>query len=123
MQINSQKAGYSLGFWTDCTLKSPSVSLSIRMPHELWEKIAQFVDNGPAKDLSSAVRTLIEGGFKLIEIKNEIDDPDRAQELAKQWDSKMNENDILEWTKNLSDQQMKAVQGAIEFENEQRYKH
>jgi len=104
-------------------LKLPTASISVRIPHELWEKLAKFVDDELAKDLSSAVRTLIEGGFKLIEIKNEIDDPDRARELAEQWDSKMNENDIFEWAKNLPEHKMRAVRGAIEFENEQRYKH
>ena len=100
-------------------MKLPTATLSIRVPHELWKKIAQFVDNGLAKDQSSAVRSLIEGGFKLIEIKNEIDNPNRVHELAEQWDSRMNENDIFEWAKNLSDHKMKAVRGAIEFENEQ----
>ena len=104
-------------------MKLPTATLSVRIPHELWAKLAQFVDNGLAKDLSSAVRTLIEGGFRLMEIKNQIDDPKRVLELANQWNAKMNENDIFEWAKNLSDYKMKAVQGAIEFENEQRNKH
>jgi len=104
-------------------LKLPTATLSVRIPHELWAKLAQFVDNGLAKDLSSAVRTLIEGGFRLMEIKNQIDDPKRVLELANQWNAKMNENDIFEWAKNLSDYKMKAVQGAIKFENEQRNKH
>jgi len=96
-------------------LKFPSVQLNVRVPHELWEKIAQFVDNGLAKDQSSAIRTLIEGGFKLLEIKNETDDPNRVHELAEQWDSKMNENDIFEWAKNLTDNQKRAVRGALEL--------
>ena len=104
-------------------MKLPTATLSVRIPHELWKKLAQFVDNGPAKDLSSAVRTLIEGGFKLIEIKNEIDNPEKVRELAERWNSKMNESDIFQWAKNLSDQQMKAIQGAIELENEQRNRH
>jgi len=58
-----------------------------------------------------------------MEIKNQIDDPKRVLELANQWNAKMNENDIFEWAKNLSDYKMKAVQGAIKFENEQRNKH
>jgi len=104
-------------------LKLPTATLSVRIPHELWEKLAQFVDNELAKDLSSAVRSLIEGGFKLIEIKNEIDDPKRVQELANQWNSKMNESDIFEWVNDLSDQQIEAVRGAIDITKEQRNKH
>ena len=101
-------------------MKLPSATLSVRIPQELWQRINEFVENKVAKDLSSAVRVLIEGGLKLKEIKNEIDDPKRVQELANQWNSKINENDIFEWTKNLSDQEMVAVQGAIELEKEQR---
>jgi len=103
-------------------MKLPSATLSVRIPQELWQRINEFVENKVAKDLSSAVRVLIEGGLKLKEIKNEIDDPKRVQELANQWNTKMNENDIFEWAKNLSDQQMKAVQGVIELEKESRNK-
>ncbi len=103
-------------------MKAPSATLSVRIPHELWLKINEFVENKVAKDLSSAVRILIEGGLKLMEIKNEIDNPVRVQELANQWNTKMNENDIFSWTKNLSDQEMIAVQGAIELEKESRNK-
>jgi len=103
-------------------MTAPSATLSVRIPHELWLKINEFVENKVAKDLSSAVRVLIEGGLKLKEIKNEIDDPIRVQELANQWNTKMNENDIFSWTKNLSDQEMIAVQGAIELEKESRNK-
>ena len=103
-------------------MKAPSATLSVRIPHELWLKINELVENKVAKDLSSAVRILIEGGLKLMEIKNEIDNPVRVQELANQWKTKMNENDIFSWTKNLSDQEMIAVQGAIELEKESRNK-
>ena len=103
-------------------MTAPSATLSVRIPHELWLKINEFVENKVAKDLSSAVRVLIEGGLKLMEIKNEIDDPKRVQELANKWNTKMNENDIFAWTKNLSDQEMIAVQGAIELEKESRNK-
>ena len=104
-------------------MKLPSAHLNVRVPHELWQKLAQFVDDGFAKDASSAIRILIIGGFKLVEIKNEIDDPKRVQELANQWNSKMNENDIFGWVSNLSDHQIEAVQGAINITKEQRSKH
>ena len=97
---------------------APSATLSVRIPNELWLKINELVENKVAKDLSSAVRILIEGGLKLKEIKNEIDNPKRVQELANQWNSKINENDIFAWAKNLSDQEKIAVQGAIELEKE-----
>jgi len=103
-------------------MKLPSATLSVRIPQELWQKINEFVENGLAKDQSSAVRVLIEGGLRLMEIKNEIDNPKRVQELANQWNSKINEKDIFAWAMNLSDQKMTAVQGAIELVKEQRNK-
>ena len=103
-------------------MTAPSATLSVRIPHELWLKINELVENKVAKDLSSAVRILIEGGLKLKEIKNEIDDPKRVQELANQWNSKINENDIFAWANNLSDQETIAVQGAIELKKELRNK-
>ena len=103
-------------------MKLPSATLSVRIPQELWQRINEFVENKVAKDLSSAVRVLIEGGLKLMEIKNEIDNPKRVQELANQWNVKMNEKDIFSWAKNLSDQEMMAIQGAIELEKESRTK-
>jgi len=33
----------------------------------------------------------------------------------------MNEQEIFDWVSNLSDNQMKAVQGAIELEKEKRF--
>ncbi len=103
-------------------MKLPSATLSVRIPQELWQRINEFVENGATKDLSSAVRVLIEGGLKLKEIKNVVDNPKRVQELANQWNVKMNEKDIFSWAKNLSDQEMAAVQGAIELEKESRNK-
>ncbi len=103
-------------------MKLPSVTLSVRISQELWHKINEFAENGLVNDFSCAVRALIEGGLKLMEIKNEIDDPKRAQELANQWNSKMNENDIFEWVENLSAQEEAAIQGAIELKKESRNK-
>ena len=57
-----------------------------------------------------------------MEIKNAIDKPVRVEELANQWNTKINEKDIFSWAKNLSDQEMAAVQGAIELEKESRNK-
>ena len=67
------------------------------------------------------MRSLIEGGLKLIEIKDKIDNPDKVRELAESWDSKMNEKDIIGWASKLSDYEMKAVQGAIDLVKERRF--
>jgi len=104
------------------SLKNPSVSKSIRLPFELWETIQGQIEAGIFPDFSSAVRTLVEGGLKLIEIKDKVDNPDEVKRLADDWNFKMNENDIFEWAHDLSDNKMKAVYQALDLEKERRYK-
>ena len=102
-------------------MKLPSVSKSVRLPFELWQKLEDLVEQNAFDDFSDAVRELIDGGLKLIEIKSEINNPDKVRELAESWDSKMNEKYIFDWVHRLSDNQMKAVQGAIDLEKEKRF--
>jgi len=102
-------------------LKIPSVSKSVRLPFELYQKLGDLVEQNAFVDFSDAVRELIDGGLKLIEIKNEINNPDKVRELAESWDSRMNEKNIFDWVSSLSDNQMKAVQGAIDLEKEKRF--
>lgn len=102
-------------------MKLPSVSKSVRLPSELWQKLEDLVEQNAFVDFSDAVRELIDGGLKLIEIKSEINNPDKVRELAESWDSRMNEKNIFDWVHRLSDNQMKAVQGAIDLEKEKRF--
>ena len=102
-------------------MKLPSVSKSVRLPFELWQKLEDLVEQEVFTDFSDAVRELIEGGLKLIEIKNDINNPKKVLELANSWNTKMNEQEIFDWVGNLSDNQMKAVQGAIDLEKEKRF--
>ncbi len=100
----------------------PTASLSVRVPQEQWEKLAQFVENGQAKDLSSAVRALIEAGFWLHEHKDDIHDPQQVQNFIEEWNSQLNEDKIFDWTEQLSDDQMKAIEMAFDLKKERRYK-
>jgi len=66
------------------------------------------------------MRSLVEGGIKLMEIKETVNDPDKVRKLVDEWNSKMNENDIFDWVGDLSDNQITAIQGAISLEKEKR---
>jgi len=98
----------------------PSVSKTVRISFALWEKIQNSVVDGTFPDFSSAIRALVEGGLKLMEIKDKVDNPDEVKRLADDWNSKMNENHIFEWAKQLSDDKMKAVYQALDLEKENR---
>ena len=102
-------------------MKNPSVSKSVRLPFELWQKLQDLVEQEVFTDFSDAARELIEGGLKLIEIKNDINNPQKVQELVNSWNTKMNEQKIFDWVSNLSENEMKAVQGAMELEKEKRF--
>lgn len=102
-------------------MKEPWVSVSLRLSRELWTSIYSLVESQQCTDFSQAMRNLMEGGLMLIEIKNDINNPQKVQELANSWNTKMNEKEIFDWASNLSDNEMKAVHGAIELEKEKRY--
>ena len=106
----------------NCNLNEPSVSKTLRIPYEMWQSIQALVDSGVYSDFSEAIRRLVEGGMRLISIKDQIKDPEKVKELVQEWDAKMNENEILEWAKNLSDSKLKAVDMLIDLEKETRYK-
>jgi len=103
-------------------MKVPSATLSVRIPHELWEKIAQFVENGLAKDLSSAVRNLVESGLWLHEHKDDILDTEKTNKIIDEWNAKMNEKEILDLPKQFSDDQIRALEMAFDLEKERRCK-
>ena len=102
-------------------MKEPWVSVSLRLSRELWSSINSLVESQQCTDFSQAMRNLMEGGLMLIEIKNDINDPEKVQELANSWNAEMNENQIFDWASKLSDNQMKAVEGAIEIEKDKRF--
>ena len=99
----------------------PSISKSIRLPFGVWESIQNLVEAGKFVDFSDAMRKLVDGGFRLMEIKEQVNDPEKAKKLIDEWNSKMNENDIFDWTKQLHDDTMKAVLQALDLEREKRF--
>jgi len=103
-------------------LNPPSVSKSIRLSYELWERISEFVEDGSCKDFSEATRKLIETGLWLHDHKDDIQDPEKANKIIDEWNAKMNEKDILEWPKSLPDEKIKAAIMSLEMERERRNK-
>jgi len=101
-------------------MKNPSVSKSIRLPFEMWENIQNLVEIGTFEDFSHAIRVLAEGGMQLMKIKDTINDPEKISQITNEWSSKINEDEILDWAKNLSDSQLQAVDMLIGMEKEKR---
>ena len=103
-------------------MKLPTATLSVRIPHELWVKLAHFVEEGLANDLSSAVRNLVESGLWLHEHEDDIRDTEKTNKIIDEWKAKMNEKEILDLPKQFSDDQIKALEMAFALEKERRYK-
>ncbi len=104
------------------TLNPPSVSKSIRLSYELWERISEFVENGSCKDFSEATRKLIGAGLWLHDHKDDIQDPEKVNKIIHEWNVKMNEKDIFDWVHQLPESQMIATFAALEMEKESRNK-
>lgn len=103
-------------------MNMPAVGVSLRMPPDLWEKVNALVESDDCRDFSHALRSLLEGGLWLQEHKDDIHDPELVQNFIKEWNSNMNEKKIFDWTKQLSDDQIRSVRMALDLEREGRYK-
>ena len=103
-------------------MKEPSISISLRIPRELWSKINNLVDDRSIPDFSHAARSLIETGLWLIEHKNDLTDPEKSQKLVEEYNSKLNEKDLFDWVGQLPDNQIESLMIAFELEKEKRIK-
>ncbi len=102
-------------------MKKPTATLSVRISYELWEKINEFAEQENA-DFSNSTRRLIKNGLWLEEHKGDIHDPEKANTVISEWTTKMNENEILDWPKTLSENQISAATMSLEMEKERRFK-
>ena len=103
-------------------MSMPVVGVSLRMPPELWARVNALVEDKTCKDFSHALRELLEGGLWLQEHKDDVHDPKLVEKFVSEWNQNMNETKIFDWTQQLSDSQMKAIEMALELEKERRYK-
>ncbi len=94
-------------------MNRPSATISLRVSQELWEKVSVLVNEEKCKNFSDALRSLIEGGLWLDAHKKELQDPKRIQQLIEVWNKKMNEREIFDWVKQLSDSKKEAVGMAL----------
>jgi len=102
-------------------MNRPSATISLRISHELWEQVYSLFEAGLCNTFSDAARSLIEAGLWLHTHKNDIQDPKKSQKLVEEWNAKMNEKEIFDWTKQLTDSQKDAIRGALELEKEDRF--
>ena len=94
-------------------MNRPSATISLRVSQELWEKVSVLVNEEKCKNFSDALRSLIEGELWLDAHKKELQDPKRIQQLIEVWNKKMNEREIFDWVKQLSDSKKEAVGMAL----------
>ena len=102
------------------TMSNRSTNISARMDIDLWDQIDRYKIRHNCRDFSEALRALIKNGLWIEEHKNEITDPEKASKLISEWTAKMNEKDILDWPKELTDNQIQAAKGALQMEEDNR---
>ena len=73
-------------------------------------------------DFSSGTRQLIDYGLWVDNHKENIQDPEKTSGIITEWAAKMNENEILEWPKELPDDQISAAMMSLQMEKERRHK-
>ena len=103
-------------------MKEPGVLISLRMPRELWSQINYLVESNENPDFSHAARSLIEAGLWLLEHKKDLTDPEKSQQVIEEYNSKIKEDTLFDWTAQLTDMQIEGMQDALEIEREKRIK-
>ena len=104
-------------------LKEPYISISLRMPRQMWEKIGELAEKKVGRDFSDTARTMIEGGIWLYENKQTLNDPEKMKLNIEEYNKRLDEKNSLGWLGQLSDQQLEGLQMANEMEREKRAKN
>ena len=102
--------------------KMPSVAISIRLKNEFWQEIQEYIVKGDFENTSDAVRKLADLGLWVHKNKGMFEDEKQISELQKKWSAQMNEKQILDWPKTLSNRQIEGVMIALDLERENRAK-
>jgi len=102
-------------------MKRPGITASVRMSLELWSEINKFVEDGICKNFSESARVLIQGGLKLQDFKQVVNDPSKLNQFIDEMNSIMKKEQIFDWTKSLNDQQIEAIGTALKMEKESRF--
>ncbi len=102
-------------------MKKPAITASVRMSLELWNQINKFVEDSICKNFSEAARVLIQGGLKLQDFKEVVDEPSKLNQFINEMNSIMKKEQIFDWTKSLNEQQIEAIGMALKMEKESRF--
>lgn len=103
-------------------VKIPSVSISIRLDNELWQDIQEFIVRGDFENTSKALRAFVKLGLWVHKNKGKFENKSQMTELQKMWTDQMNEKQMLDWPKTLSNSQIEGVMMALDLEKEKRVK-
>jgi Arc/MetJ-type ribon-helix-helix transcriptional regulator len=96
----------------------PLVSISVRMPCELLEKLEEKITIKQFKDRSEAIRSYVELGLHVESYRSSIKDP----EFLKSMEDLRQDDKIFEWMSSLKENELTAIKTAIELEREIRSK-
>ncbi len=107
----------------DIGLNEPFVSISLRMPRPMWEKINQLVGQRAGRDFSDTARNMMEYGVWMYENKKTLNDPEKMKPKIEEFNKRLDEKNSMGWFAQLSDQQLEGIKMVYELERDKRAKN
>ena len=104
-------------------LSEPFVSISLRMPRQMWVKIDKLVEQKAGRDFSDTIRNMVDVGIWMYENKKTLKDPEKMKTKIEEFNKRLDEKNSMGWFAQLSDQQLEGIKMAYELEREKRMKN
>ncbi len=90
-----------------------------------FEKKIQSPNNSDAKfnNMSECIRECAKIGSKLLDYKEMMKDPNKAEEFQKKMQDTIQHDQVIEWSQTLSDSQINGFLMALQMEKETRFEN
>ena len=95
-----------------------SCNIGVRIPLDLIEKIDKSVQEGKFPNTSEAIRSYVILGMRIESFKSSI----KNLEFLKHIDELKKGNQLIEWVSTLKENELEAIQMAVQMERDGRYK-
>ena len=104
-------------------LSEPYLSISLRIPLKMLEKITELVEKKVGRDRSDTIRNMIVDGIWLYENKKTLCDPEKMKKNIEEYNKRLEEKNSSAWLAQLSGPRLEGVMMGIELERENRAKN
>lgn len=98
-----------------------STAITTRWDNKILDDLDEVIKSNNYPNTSEAIRELTKVGMKLYNYKEMMKDPQLSEEFRLKMQDLVSNDQVFDWTKQLSDSQLDGFFMAIQMEKEKRY--